>query len=291
MFEDCENSGAYGENPLSKLLFQRLDLNGYENMTPYPKADNIISIIDRIRAAMFPEYFGELPASVSPAIWFQSLLTEIHLDLTNEIETALRKQADNSGYSVSDASDISAYLIDHLADIRKLLLKDAQAGFNGDPSAQSIDEVILTYPGFFAVFVHRIAHVLFLENVPLIPRMMSEYAHSVTGIDIHPGADIGEYFFIDHGTGVVIGETAVIGKHVKLYQGVTIGALSTKKGQALKNVKRHPTICDNVTIYSGATILGGNTVIGKGAIIGGNAFITKSVSDNEVVKMNAPQAK
>ena len=269
----------------SKLLFQRLDLNGYENMTPYPKAGNIISIIDRTRAAMFPEYFGELPASVSPAIWLQSLLSEIHRDLINEIETALCKQADNSGHSVSGASDISAYLIDHLADIRKLLLRDAQAGFNGDPAAQSVDEVILTYPGFFAVFVHRIAHLLFLKRTPFVPRMMSEYAHSITGIDIHPGAEIGEYFFIDHGTGVVIGETAAIGNHVKLYQGVTIGALSTQKGQGLKNVKRHPTIEDNVTIYSGASILGGDTVICEGAVIGSNAFIVKSVPSKTVVRM------
>ena len=143
---------------------------------------------------------------------------------------------------------------------------------------------ILTYPGFFAVFVHRIAHFLFSENVPFIPRMMSEYAHSITGIDIHPGAEIGEHFFIDHGTGVVIGETAVVGNHVKLYQGVTIGALSTKKGQELKNVKRHPTIGDSVTIYSGATILGGDTVIGEGSVIGGNSFIVKSVPAKTVVK-------
>jgi serine O-acetyltransferase len=175
-------------------------------------------------------------------------------------------------------------LLERLVGIQQLLYKDAKAGFEGDPAARSIDEVILTYPGFFAVFVYRIAHFLFLKDVPFVPRIMSEHAHSVTGIDIHPGAEIGEHFFIDHGTGVVIGETAVIGNNVKLYQGVTLGALSTKIGQKLAGIKRHPVIEDNVTIYSGASILGGETVIGRNSTIGGNMFITKSIPPDETVK-------
>ena len=156
-------------------------------------------------------------------------------------------------------------------------MKDIQAAYDGDPAAHSKEEIIFCYPGFFAIFIYRIAHKLYSLKTPSIPRIMSEYAHSQTGIDINPGAEIGEYFFIDHGTGVVIGETTKIGNHVKIYQGVTLGALSTRSGQLLRDIKRHPTIEDNVTIYSSASILGGETVIGKGVVIGGNCFITESV--------------
>ena len=161
--------------------------------------------------------------------------------------------------------------------IRAYLETDVEAAYDGDPAAYDKYEIVLSYPGFYALTVHRIAHELYLLEVPLIPRIMAEYAHARTGIDIHPGVTIGKYFFIDHGTGIVIGETAVIGDRVKIYQSVTIGALSTRGGQGLKGVKRHPTIEDDVTIYSGASILGGETVVGKGAVIGGNAFITTSI--------------
>jgi serine O-acetyltransferase len=159
--------------------------------------------------------------------------------------------------------------------IRIILAKDLEAAVRGDPAAKSADEVILSYPGFQAIAVHRIAHFLWTRQVPIIPRMMSELVHSRTGIDIHPGAEIGESFFIDHGTGVVIGETTVIGKNVKLYQGVTLGALSVKKEEG--SCKRHPTIEDDVTIYANATILGGEIVIGRGSVIGGSVWITQSV--------------
>ena len=161
--------------------------------------------------------------------------------------------------------------------IREYIESDLQAAFDGDPAASSKEEIILAYPGLMASSINRIAHKLYLLGVPVLPRIMTEYAHSETGIDIHPGATIGKYFFIDHGTGVVIGETAVIGENVKIYQGVTIGALSTREGQKLSGIKRHPTIEDHVTIYAGASILGGETVIGKNAVIGGNAFITSSI--------------
>ena len=153
--------------------------------------------------------------------------------------------------------------------------------FNGDPAAKSNEEVILSYPGLEAILVHRIANFLYINGVPVIPRIMSEHVHGKTGIDIHPGASIGESFFIDHGTGVVIGETCIIGDNVKIYQGVTLGALSVKKN--LQNKKRHPTIEDNVTIYANATILGGETVIGKNSIIGGNTWVTESVLENSVI--------
>jgi serine O-acetyltransferase len=169
--------------------------------------------------------------------------------------------------------------------IREYIETDLQAAYDGDPAAYSKDEIIFSYPGFYAIMINRLAHELYKLSVPIIPRIMTEYAHNLTGIDIHPGATLGKYFFIDHGTGIVIGETTVIGDNVKVYQGVTLGALSTRGGQKLKSVKRHPTIEDNVTIYSGASILGGETVIGKNAVIGSNAFITASVGEGTRVSI------
>lgn len=162
-----------------------------------------------------------------------------------------------------------------LPTIDYLLMKDAEAILSGDPAAQSIDEVLSTYPGFYAICIYRLAHQLYLQKIPFLPRMLAEFAHGKTGIDIHPGAEIGKHFFIDHGTGIVIGETSKIGNHVKIYQGVTLGAMSVKKEMA--ETKRHPTIKDHVIIYAGATILGGNTTIGEYSIIGGNAWITENI--------------
>lgn len=187
------------------------------------------------------------------------------------------------------AENIMSTFRAELPDIRKILQEDLQAAFDGDPAASSREEIVLSYPGFFAVSVYRIAHLLQEQGVPILPRMMTEYAHSRTGIDIHPGATIGSSFFMDHGTGIVIGETTVIGDHVKLYQGVTLGALSTRGGQRLKGVKRHPTIEDGVTIYAGASILGGDTVIGENSVIGSNVFLTQSVPPNVTVRMEPGQ--
>jgi serine O-acetyltransferase len=164
-----------------------------------------------------------------------------------------------------------------------------QATFEGDPAAKCKEEIIFSYPGFYAIFIYRIANLLYKQSVPFIPRMMTEHAHDRTGIDINPGATIGEYFFIDHGTGVVIGETTKIGNRVKIYQMVTLGALSPRKGQSLAGVKRHPTVEDDVTVYSGASILGGETVIGKGAVIGGNCFLTESVAAGARVSAKQPE--
>lgn len=182
-----------------------------------------------------------------------------------------------------DIDNIIEKFFESLPEVDRLIQTDIKAMYDGDPACKSTVEVVLCYPGFIAIFTYRIAHVLYELNVPVLPRLLTESAHSKTGIDIHPGAKIDEYFFIDHGTGIVIGETCEIGKHVKLYQGVTLGALSLSKGHDLINVKRHPTIRDNVTIYSGASIFGGNTVIGKNTTIGSSAFITESVDDNMVV--------
>ena len=180
---------------------------------------------------------------------------------------------------MEDRSDrIALEFFNRIPKIREYLDTDLEAFFDGDPAAENRDEIILCYPGFYAITVFRMAHELYSLGVPMLPRIMTEHAHAKTGIDINPGADIGKYFFIDHGTGIVIGETTQIGEHVKIYQGVTLGALSTKGGRKLQNKKRHPTIEDNVTIYSGASILGGDTVIGKNSIIGGNVFLTRSVA-------------
>jgi serine O-acetyltransferase len=174
-----------------------------------------------------------------------------------------------------EAEQVVLELLGQLPELRRKIHLDVEAAFEGDPAAKSHEEVILAYPGLEAISIHRFAHELWIRNIPLLPRMMSEYIHGKTGIDIHPGATIGESFFIDHGTGVVIGETTVIGKNVKIYQGVTLGALSVRK--ELSHKKRHPTIEDEVTIYAGATILGGETVIGRGSVIGGNVWITESI--------------
>ncbi len=183
------------------------------------------------------------------------------------------------------SEEITIAFLNRIPQVRAFLETDLEAFFDGDPAAESRDEIILCYPGFYAITVYRLAHELYLLNVPMLPRIMTEYAHTKTGIDINPGATIGKYFFIDHGTGIVIGETTWIGEHVKIYQGVTLGALSTRGGRKLQNKKRHPTIEDNVTIYSGASILGGETRIGKNSIIGGNVFITSSVEEGTRVSV------
>lgn len=267
-----------------------------------PSRNTIILMLKELRRIMFPGYFGEENLSTYMGDYFVgSHLNHIYQTLKEQIITALiyrnavMKESDEGKEAVAlraedaqqQAEEICKYFISRLPYIQQMLLKDVQAGFDGDPAAQSKEDIIASYPGLFAIYVYRIAHELYIKQVPYIPRIMTEYAHSRTGIDINSGASIGEYFFIDHGTGVVIGETTTIGNHVKLYQGVTLGALSTRMGQQLAGVKRHPTIEDHVTIYSGSTILGGDTVIGRGTVIGGNAFITESVAaDTKVIVKN-----
>lgn len=258
-----------------------------------PNRGAIIGVIKDLRRVMFPGYFGsENITDTAPEYFIGNTLTEVYVTLKKQIETALIYQnADQiSEEEISErAMEICKKFFGRLAEIQQMLLKDVQAGFDGDPAAKSKEEIIFSYPGLFAIFVYRIAHELYLMDVPFIPRIMTEYAHSRTGIDINSGATIGEYFFIDHGTGVVIGETTCIGNHVKLYQGVTLGALSTRSGQQLAGVKRHPTIQDNVTIYSGSTILGGETVIGEECVIAGGAFITSSVPPRTKVTVKKPE--
>ena len=251
-----------------------------------PDKGEIISILEDVKALFFPAYFGKNDCS-EPTEFAEQLLSSIYYRLKKQVELAL---SFNSKDDVKAAAQSSTEeFMAGLPLVHKLLTKDIHATFEGDPAASSFEEIIFSYPGFYAIMVYRVAHLLYQSRVPFIPRIMSEYAHGKTGVDINPGATIGEYFFIDHGTGIVIGETTVIGNHVKIYQGVTLGALSPRKGQSLSGVKRHPTVCDGVTIYSGASILGGETVIGKDAVIGGNSFITESVSEGARVSVKKPE--
>lgn len=255
-----------------------------------PNRSVIIDIVRDLKSIIFPGYFStDTSATVFPEYYVGHRLNDIYDRLKNQIEIALLYHGEELEEAATHADRTTCGFFEQLPEIQRLLLTDVQAGFDGDPAAKSKEEIIFSYPGLFAIYVYRLAHVLYKEEIPFIPRVMSEYAHGRTGIDINPGATIGEYFFIDHGTGVVVGETTEIGNNVKLYQGVTLGALSTRMGQQLANVKRHPTIRDNVTIYSNSTVLGGETVVGENTIIGGNTFITESIPANTKVSAKSPE--
>jgi serine O-acetyltransferase len=258
-----------------------------------PNRDVIIESIGRLRQLIFPGYFGK-QGLTSKNLPFRlgELVLELSDMLFEQVRCCLRyreaipeQNGDDAHCEECDrqAAQIVARFFERLPSVRQMLAEDVQAAFDGDPAAHNTDETIFCYPGVFAITVQRLAHEFRRLDVPLLPRIMTEYAHGLTGIDIHPGAQLGRRFFIDHGTGVVIGETTQIGENVKIYQGVTLGAIAPEFGQALRGQKRHPTIEDNVTIYAGATILGGDTVIGKGSVIGGNVFITTSVPPNNRV--------
>lgn len=253
-------------NAFAQALFER-----HQKTDTAPSTSSVCKLFTRILLMLFPEQ--------SPKKYRSAIIIKDRLDIYNsefkELLNVMHKQLDK------DPGIISAAFMAQLPKIYELLCDDIQATLSGDPAAQSEYEVIRTYPGFYAIAFHRMAHALYELNVPLLPRILSEYAHSKTGIDIHPGAQIGSSFFIDHGTGVVIGETASIGKNVKIYQGVTLGALSVSKDMASK--KRHPNIEDNVIVYSGATILGGDTVVGHDSVIGGNVWLIESIAPHSKV--------
>ncbi len=254
-----------------------------------PSRGRIVQMLHRIRQVLFPGYFGR-KALTEETVGYHlgNLLLRLGEDLTAQIESCLRYAGGLKGHADCDdaAADIARKFLRRIPAVRQMLVLDAQAAYDGDPAAKSIDEVIYCYPGFLAITVYRVAHELLVLGVPLMPRIMTEHAHSVTGVDIHPGAVIGKSFFIDHGTGVVVGETTRIGDNVKIYQGVTLGAMSFPKderGRVIKGLQRHPTIEDNVTIYANATILGGGTVIGKGVTVGANTFMTSSIPAGSTV--------
>jgi len=258
-------------NNLNEIIAQlQVSYNEIKGLTPpdqahLPSDEEIDTFLSDCRHILFP--------SKAETITEDTLLA-----MAKDLRKALEK-------ITPDSETIVSKFLSQLPVLRRTLAKDAQAHYEGDPAAKSLQEVLLTYPGFSAILIHRIAHFFYQENVPLLPRLMSEFSHKETGIDIHPDATIGNYFCIDHGTGIVIGETTHIGNHVKLYQGVTLGALSVTK--SLSTTKRHPTIQDRVTIYSGTTILGGETLIGHDTIIGGNVWITASVPAKSKVYLSS----
>ncbi len=235
-----------------------------------PDKELVIEITEKLRRIVFPGYWREKNyRTYSLEHNLAVLIEDVVYHLSRQIALVLEDE--------QQGARVCLDFVAALPGVRAMVQTDLQAAFDGDPAATSKDEIIFSYPGLFAITVYRLAHELEKLGVPTIPRMMTEYAHSVTGIDIHPGAAIGAYFFIDHGTGIVIGETTVIGENVKIYQGVTLGGLSTRGGQSLRGKKRHPTIESNVTIYANASILGGDTVIGEGSVIGASVFLTESI--------------
>ncbi len=263
-----------------------------------PSREGIVDLLEEVRLLLFPGYFG------SRELTAENLRYHVGTRLS-QVGTGLAEQTyhcicssredcteENCEACRKEAQGIAIEFLGRLGKIRDALALDAQAACDGDPAAKSIEEIVYCYPGFYAVTVYRIAHELLELGVPLMPRIMSEHAHSVAGVDIHPGATIGKSFFVDHATGVVIGETTHIGDHVKIYQGVTLGAKSFPKderGRVIKGLQRHPTIEDHVTIYAGATILGGDTVIGRGVTVSGNTFVTESITEGSLVHQEAPR--
>ena len=277
---------TYG--PISKI--NHLDAR------PLPSRDAVVEIIEGLQEVLYPGYFGRrnftpqnIAYHIGDRIWqvYRVLSEQVYLSILHDC----RRSHGQCDHCVDLAGEIALEFMRRIPRLRGLLEGDVQAAYGGDPAAKSLDEIIFSYPGVAAITVYRMAHELWNLKVPLLPRIMTEIAHSATGIDIHPGATIGENFFIDHGTGVVIGETTWIGANVRLYHGVTLGAKSVPKGETvdlLRNQKRHPTIEDDVTIYPGATLLGGDTLVGKGSTIGGNVWLTHSVPPNSVVMIEDP---
>jgi serine O-acetyltransferase len=266
------------------------------DLEPLPSKEAIIEIIHMACRILYPGYFTATRIDkVNLMYYFGQEVTSFFEALSGQITLAIRHECRRHNMSCVSCEErgeeITIHFIREFPRLRAMLAKDIRAAHEGDPAAKSYDEVIFSYPGLFAITVYRIAHELHEQGVSLIPRIMTEYAHSLTGIDIHPGAHIGKSFFIDHGTGVVIGETTQIGKRVRIYQGVTLGALSLPKDavEQLRNEKRHPTIEDDVVIYSGVTILGGETIIGARSVIGGNVWITTSVPPDTKVFMKKPE--
>jgi serine O-acetyltransferase len=269
---------------------------------PLPNYDAVIEIVEDLKEILYPGYRRREGLHMGNVMYHVGdLIDGLHDKLTVQIGRALRHEARVAGVIDDPECDFEAmgqdraiHFLEHIPDLRKMLALDVQAAYEGDPAVHGTDEVVFCYPGLEAVTVYRLAHLLWDLEVPLIPRMMTEWAHSKTGIDIHPGARIGSHFFIDHGTGVVIGETCEIGEHVKLYQGVTLGALSftlDDDGNLVRGQKRHPTLGDRVVIYANATVLGGATVIGHDSVIGSSVWLTRSVEPHSTVVLEKPKLR
>ncbi len=270
-------------------------LDGTKNidaLSIYNKPDKteVRELVNKLYRVIYPGYYRDRSVKIyNPKNTFAVTVEDVFYHLNKQVTLALdfgtKKGSMTAQEREKESYRVCKEFFERIPAVREYIETDLLATYDGDPAAGCFEEIILAYPGLFAITVYRIAHELYKLQVPVLPRLMTEYAHSETGIDIHPGAEIGKFFFIDHGTGIVIGETTEIGRNVKIYQGVTLGALSTRGGQKLSGKKRHPTICDNVTIYAGASILGGDTIIGENTVIGGNTFITRSIDANTVVSM------
>jgi len=297
---EITNSSQQDKVPqvVQRLLSSWNTKDCFEHISPVslPSQEKVIEIVNQTKRILFPGYFTSTKlhaANIEYYIGKQT--TDLYEKVSEQITMAIRHDCRRNGMPCTNCEERSHKLaltfIESLPKVTALLATDIRAALQGDPATKSPDEVIFCYPGLLATTIARIAHELYRLDIPIIPRIMTEYAHSLTGIDIHPGATIGPGFFIDHGTGVVIGETTIIGKNVRLYQGVTLGALSLPRdaGQKLRDKKRHPTIEDNVIIYSNTTILGGKTVIGEGSVIGGNIWITESVATGTKVLLKRPE--
>lgn len=259
------------------------------NPFSHPDKQVVIEMIGKLLRIVYPGYGRDKNYRIYNARHNLSMLIEdVMYNLNKQIALVLSQTMPDQE-AAQEAEELSLEFFRAIPGIRAVAQTDVEAFYEGDPAAYSTDEIIYCYPGLFAITVYRLAHVLYTLKVPMLPRIMTEHAHSITGIDINPGATIGNYFFIDHGTGIVVGETTIIGDHVKVYQGVTLGALTTRGGQSLRGKKRHPTIQDNVTIYAGASILGGETVIGRDSVIGSNVFITHSIPENTTVSVKSQE--
>lgn len=293
-------SSKHGKVPkvVKELLSSWSTKECFEHISPVsiPSQEKVIEIVEQARRILFPGYFTRTKLHASNLEYYiGKQTTDLYDKVSEQITMAIRHDCRRNELPCTNCEarsySMALAFIESLPKVAATLATDIRAALTGDPATKSPDEVIFCYPGLWATLTFRLAHELCLLNVPIIPRIMTEYAHSQTGIDIHPGATIGPSFFIDHGTGVVIGETTIIGSNVRLYQGVTLGALSLPHdaGEKLRNKKRHPTIEDNVIIYSNTTILGGETVIGEGSIIGGNIWITESVATGTKVLLKRPE--
>ena len=285
--------------PIEQLIEGIVDsiLEDYQNgrsidkMDPFlnPDKEVIIDMIGKLLRIVYPGFSRERTYRIYNAKHNLSMLIEdVMYNLNKQIAIVLRESVGEEA-AQEKAQELSIRFFRAIPEVRAVVQTDVEAFYEGDPAAYSTDEIVFCYPGLFAITVYRLAHILYTLGVPMLPRIMTEHAHSVTGIDINPGATIGRYFFIDHGTGIVVGETTVIGDRVKVYQGVTLGALTTRGGQSLRGKKRHPTIEDNVTIYAGASILGGGTVIGRDSVIGSNVFITHSIPPCTTVSIKSQE--
>ena len=270
--------------------YETAEVPMYSEHLRMPDRKVIIKIIENLQKVFFPAYFaGGTVSHVSAETFAEFLLGEIYTDLREQVHLAFSNTIADESELRERTNAVCDRFLCRLPQIQTILMKDVTANFDGDPAAGSKEEVIFSYPGLYAIFVYRVAHELYESGVPLIPRIMSEYAHGATGIDINPGAKIGEYFFIDHGTGVVVGETTIIGDNVKLYQGATLGALSPAGMPTNPGVRRHPKVGNNVVIYANSTLLGGATEIGDNVIVGGNAFLTSSVEPDTTVSVKTPE--